>query len=80
MSCRANPDGVRVEIEALWDELDAGTDQLGPHHTKTRLGIAVFRADTIVDPAMASARRISEALVFLAGLFHSCNWFALDLF
>jgi hypothetical protein len=38
------------------------------------------RADTNGDPLMVSAQRISEALVFLASLFHPRNWFALDLF
>ena len=52
MSCRANPGGVRGEIEALWDELDSCTDQLGPHHKKTlnlahQLAIAMWAANEV---------------------------------
>ena len=41
---------------------------------------ALLSGRDTIDPVMVSVRGISEALVFLASLFHPRNWFALDLF
>ena len=55
------------QTEGLFDPVESqGTALHGRHHR--------------LDPVMVSAQRTSEALVFLASLFHPRNWFALDLF
>jgi hypothetical protein len=83
--------GIRREHTSPLFIRQAQVDHLAARHSSTvcqlaeRYSIRLNREALIsgqdtIDPVTVSVRRISEALVFLACLFHPRHWFALDLF